>query len=373
MAGSVDRKTPFSCRAGVTQPAQPQHFAVGQDAIDVSEPCAIAHADLAQLWPTLAGTIDEPLMQGGLGRVRDLRHLPLFQRIPWELRLLGYRSQPWTIGDLIAISRGMGYVQAAQHQADMERLIVQMVQAGVPRARLEELFPGRTDGLDVELVRRVRLGERLVPDSVRWATGLPRASASNNWAIAPARTRSGRAILASDPHLEINRLPAVWHESVVEYDGRFAVVATIPGLPLGAIGRTNHLAWGPTYGCMDTVDSWVEDCRDGHYRRHVDGQDHWQPFRTRTEVIERKRRPEVTLTFYENDHGVLDGDPHEPGLYLSTRWSGATPARCRCRPGSHCCAPRTSMPRWRRSAESRPPGTGCSPTRRATSDTRCRD
>ena len=217
----------------------------------------------------------------------------------------------------------MGYVQAAQHQADMERLIVQMVQAGVPRARLEELFPGRTDGLDVELVRRVRLGERLVPDSVRWATGLPRASASNNWAIAPARTRSGRAILASDPHLEINRLPAVWHESVVEYDGRFAVVATIPGLPLGAIGRTNHLAWGPTYGCMDTVDSWVEDCRDGHYRRHVDGQDHWQPFRTRTEVIERKRRPEVTLTFYENDHGVLDGDPHEPGLYLSTRWSGA--------------------------------------------------
>jgi penicillin amidase len=29
------------------------------------------------------------------------------------------------------------------------------------------------------------------------------------------------------------------------------------------------------------------------------------------------------LTFYENDHGVLAGDPREPGLYLATRWSGA--------------------------------------------------
>jgi penicillin amidase len=247
----------------------------------------------------------------------------LSQRIPWELRLLGYHPQPWTIGDSIAISRGMGYVQTAQHQADMERVIVQMVQAGVSRQRLEELFLGRLDDLDIGLVRRVQLSERVVPDSVRWATGLPRPLASNNWAIAPTRTRGGSAILASDPHLEVNRLPAVWYESVLEYEDRFAIVTTIPGLPFAAIGRTNDLAWGPTYGCMDTVDSWVEDCRDGRYRRLVDGQDQWEPFRRRTEVIERKRRPDVTLTFYESDHGVLDGDPQEPGLYLSTRWSGA--------------------------------------------------
>lgn len=243
-------------------------------------------------------------------------------RVPWELRLLHYRPVPWTVADSILISRAMGYVQTGQHQADMERLLVQMVQAGVPRERLEELFPGRLDGLDIDLVRRVRPGERLVPDSVRWAAGLPRALASNNWVIAPSRTRSGRAILASDPHLEVNRLPAVWYESILELEDRFAIVATIPGLPIPAIGRTNHLAWGPTYGCMDMVDSWIEDCRDGRYRRSAAGKDRWEPFRTRTELIRRKRRPDVTLTFHENDHGVLDGDPHEAGLYLSTRWSG---------------------------------------------------
>jgi hypothetical protein len=41
---------------------QPQHLAGGHDAVDVGELAAIAHAHLAQLRPTLAGTIDQPMM-----------------------------------------------------------------------------------------------------------------------------------------------------------------------------------------------------------------------------------------------------------------------------------------------------------------------
>ena len=34
-----------------------------------------------------------------------------------------------------------------------------------------------------------------------------------------------------------------------------------------AIGRTHDLAWGVTYAFMDCIDSWIEDCREGKYRR----------------------------------------------------------------------------------------------------------
>ena len=78
------------------------------------------------------------------------------------------------------------------------------------------------------------------------------------------------------------------------------------------IGRTNDVAWGATYTFLDGIDSWIEDCRDGRYRRVKKGRDRWVPFHTRTEVIRRKRKPDVTVTFHENDHGVLDGDPNEP-------------------------------------------------------------
>jgi len=246
------------------------------------------------------------------------------EKSPWELRVAGYRPTPWTVADVMLTSRVVGFLGLAQSQGDMERLVVEMVQAGVSRAHLEELFPGQLEGLDMELLTRVTLGERLVPEALRWTTVLPRAVASNNWVIAPQKTASGRAILANDPHLEVNRLPNVWYEIVVELAERWAIAATMPGLPSLLIGRTNDLSWGATYTFLDGIDSWVEDCRDGRYRRVKKGRDRWVPFRTRTEVIKRKNAGDVTLTFYENEHGVLAGDATTPGHYLATRWaSGA--------------------------------------------------
>jgi penicillin amidase len=145
--------------------------------------------------------------------------------------------------------------------------------------------------------------------------------ASNNWALCGGKTASGGAILSNDPHLEVNRLPQVWYEVVLELGERFCIAATMPGLPAPLLGRNNDLAWGATYTFMDAVDSWIEDCRDGAYRRVTAGGETWQPFQSRTEVIKRKNKPNVTVTFYENEHGALDGDPNEPGLFLATRWS----------------------------------------------------
>ncbi len=238
----------------------------------------------------------------------------LLAKPPWELRLLGYRPDPWTLGDSLLLSRMAGYITLAQSQAEIERLLVEMVHAGVDGARLEELFPGQLEGLDVGLVRALELPERVVPPAL-WGTGAPRLMASNNWVVAGSRTASGKPILANDPHLEVNRLPAVWYELALGSGSWTAVGATMPGLPALIIGRTPDLAWGVTYSFMDTVDSWIERCRDGSYER----EGRWLPFRARREVVARKRKPPVERTFYENDHGVLDGDPS--GLRLCTRWS----------------------------------------------------
>jgi penicillin amidase len=245
------------------------------------------------------------------------------RRRPWELALLGYRHEPWTAADSVLCARAAGYVALAQTQGDIERLLVEMVQAGAPRGHLEALFPGLLGSLDEELVRRVTLGETIVPRSVRWSSWLPRAVASNNWVISGRKTASGHTILANDPHLEINRLPAVWYEIALHWGDDFCVGATLPGLPGLAIGRTRHVAWGATYTFQDAIDSWIEDCRDGSFRRDVEGKREWHRFRVRRETIRRKRGAPHELVVYENDHGILDGDPTVPGLYLATRWAGA--------------------------------------------------
>jgi penicillin amidase len=240
-------------------------------------------------------------------------------RVPWELRLLRHRPEPWTPEDVILMARLMGYVGLAQTQGDIERLIVELVHAGVRDSLLRELFPGRLTMLDRELVRSVTLGERVLPLTA--SAGVPSMAGSNAWAVSPGRTADGAALLAGDPHLEVSRLPAVWYEAVLDYGDGWCAGATMPGLPGVIIGRNADVAWSATYGTGDAIDSWVEEVRDGRYLRTVDGEDVWLPFRRRDEVIRRRGGTPVTKPVFENDHGVLDGDPRSPGRYLATRWA----------------------------------------------------
>ncbi len=242
----------------------------------------------------------------------------LSQKFPWEMKLLGIAFEPWTCDDSILMTRMVGYLTLSQSQAEMERLLVEMVQAGVPDDKLEALFPGILGGLNRELLQKVTLPERIVNPASLWGIAAPRMMASNNWVVAGSRTNSGLPLLANDPHLEINRLPNVWYEITLRIGERYVMGGSMPGLPGVMTGRTDRVAWGVTYAFADTIDSWIEECRDGKCRR---GEDTWVPLQERIEVIRRKKKDEITVRFYENEHGVLDGDPHEPGYYLATRWA----------------------------------------------------
>lgn len=243
--------------------------------------------------------------------------------IPWELRILGDKAggDPWTFADVYLTAKVIGYVALAVCQAEIERWIIECVQHGIGRDHLEEMFPGRLEGLDEDLMRRVRLQERIIPKDLWQLKAIPLGIASNNWVVAGSKTASGRPIACNDPHLQINRLPAFWYEAVLRWrsegDSHYAMGATLPGTPGIIVGRNADVAWSVTYAFMDCVDSWVEDCRDGRYRRG----DEWFPFRVRRETILRKHKGPVVIDFYENGHGTLEGDPHEPGLYLASRWS----------------------------------------------------
>lgn len=272
-------------------------------------------ADAAEL-PADTRTLMDAYVEGVNARFRE--------RTPWEFKLLRYKPPPWRLEDCLLLAKMTGYLTLAQSQGEIERLFIELVQAGIPRAKLDELFPGILGGLDEELLRKVQLDEPVVPASVKWGCAAARMMASNNWAVSGAMTASGKPMLASDPHLEVNRLPNVWCEAVLQSPDRFSMGATMPGLPLILVGRSADLAWGPTYACMDAIDSWIEHCRDFCYRREVDGADQWLPFRKRCETILRKKKPPYQIVFWENDRGVLAGVPWKHEYCLVTRWSGSS-------------------------------------------------
>ena len=236
------------------------------------------------------------------------------------LKILGYQPEPWRIQDSILVSRMASYLTLAQSQAEVERLFVELVQAGISSEKLAALFPIDLTNFDRELIESVHLGERVVPQELIWNLALPRMMASNNWVISGDKTVSGSPIMANDPHLEINRLPNVWCEQSLNWADNTVKGMGMPGLPGVIIGRSKYFAWGVTYTFMDTIDSWVEECKKGKFKRG----NKWFAFEKRTEIIKRKKHQDTKLELYENKHGVLDGDPFQEGRYLATRWAADT-------------------------------------------------
>mgnify|MGYP003772908435 CR=1 FL=1 len=240
---------------------------------------------------------------------------------PWELRLLRVPSEPWTPADTLLTLRLMTFVGLAQAQGDAEVALLQSLRAGVDRGKLARLFRPHLDGLDDALLGAIR-ALRHVPALVPGLVPLPALRASNNVAVSGRRSASGAALYASDPHLEVNRLPAIWYEVVGTLPGGdFRAGVTVPGVPGLVMGRTRAIAAGFTYGFADTIDLVIEEVSGGRFRRG----DAWRPLRERRETVRRKNGPPCEVVVFETDAGVLETPDEasrvEDGIWVARAWT----------------------------------------------------
>jgi penicillin G amidase len=255
--------------------------------------------------------VNDGMLEGG-------RSLPML--------VTGFDPGPWEPASVLLIGNLLSYAGLSIGEQENERLMLELIQLGVDDERLRELFHPYLDGIDFGPLREIQIAKRLSDEALEVLADLPRLAGSNAWAVSPSRSVSGHALLACDPHLEVNRLPAIWYEIALNWgEGEYAIGATLPGCPLMAVGRTPRLAWGVTYMHADTSDFFIEDCRPGgatgwQYRRG----DQWFDWQHRQEVIRRRGAEPKFLDVYENEQGILSRTPDAgPGKYLSVAWIGS--------------------------------------------------
>jgi len=238
----------------------------------------------------------------------------------------GFQPLPWDPYAVLLIGNLLSFAGLSVTEQTSKRELLELIQLGISDERLRELFHPYLDGIDLAPLRRINNTKRLSDDALELLADLPRLAGSNAWAVSGARSATGHALLVGDPHLEVNRLPAIWYEIVLKWDdGQYAMGATLPGCPLMAVGRTPKLAWSVTYLHANTSDFFIEDCRPGgstgwQYRRGSD----WYDFKHRQELVRRKGNKEVVLDVLENEVGTLTRTPDEDGagMYLSSAWIG---------------------------------------------------
>jgi penicillin amidase len=235
----------------------------------------------------------------------------------WELRLAGWRHEEWSWKDSMAIGRGFGFIGLGDGQAVIEKWLTEILRHDTGMGALKELFPSICDPDYTELYKKTSIESPVFPESLQWLKIAPVFRASNNWAVGPGHSTTGHALMAGDPHLDVDRIPAIWQEVILKQGEMIFTGVNLPGVPGGVIGRTRELSWTPTYSCMDVVDFRIEECREGRYRRS----DGWKEFHRRSEKITLKGSGQREKVFYENENGILQGDPHKEGFYLIENYS----------------------------------------------------
>ena len=145
------------------------------------------------------------------------------------------------------------------------------------------------------------------------------ALGSNNWAVSPARSSTGNAMLAGDPHLELT-LPSIWYEMHLVVPGRIDVAGVgFPGIPGVVIGFNRNVAWTFTNTGSDVQDFYFETVDDDATptRYRLDGA--WKNLERRVEVY---RGPSgnviATDTLYFTHRGPMQ---KTAGKWVSMRWT----------------------------------------------------
>jgi penicillin G amidase len=224
--------------------------------------------------------------------------------VPHEMALLGGTMLPWEPADSLAIAKVMSFKLASNWDAELMRLKVLTTDGPEALAALDPTYaawqpviqpPGEPAGRAVD-----RLAED-VAYFLKWAGG---GSGSNNWAVAPSRTTTGRPILANDPHLDAG-LPSHWYLIAARGPEHAVAGATLLGGPAVLAGHNGHIAWGLTAGLVDNTDLFLEELEPDARSVRFDGMP--QACEVREEVIEVKGGKPITERVLITPRGPIIG------------------------------------------------------------------
>lgn len=141
------------------------------------------------------------------------------------------------------------------------------------------------------------------------------SNGSNAWAIGPAHTMSGKALLLANPHLPWSDL-YLFYEAQIKTPVVDAYGATLVGFPVLLIAFNNDLGWTHTVNTLDGQDLYELTLADGGYQ--WDGKS--RAFDSRSEVIKVKQNDgtfkENTIAVKESVHGPVVAEKNGKALAL---------------------------------------------------------
>jgi len=227
--------------------------------------------------------------------------------LPPEFILLGHRPEPWSPVDSLAWLKMMAWDLNGSWR---DELLHMQLAKRLSTQQIQEFLPPTPGDAAIPLPDLGALYGGLADAATKIATAAPQQPpegiGSNNWVVDGQHSRSGKPLLANDPHLGLT-VPAVWYFAHLDTPEGRIIGATLPGVPMIILGRNERIAWGFTNTGPDVQDLYIErlDPSDAALYDTPGGK---QRFVTVNEVIKVKGQADVTLAVRISRHGPIISD-----------------------------------------------------------------
>lgn len=241
------------------------------------------------------------------------------EKLPAEFGIFSYQPLQWDVLDLVRIRAEA----TGNTKAEIRRALLAAQDALAYDALIMPLRPAHTfrvpDGLDVHAVTEQDLGLFSVLQDDLPLSGLHVSPSSNEgdhrranegsnaWVIAPARTATGRPILANDPHLSFGS-PGPRHVIHLTAPGLDVIGGGSVGMPGVMQGHNAHFAFGRTNFHIDQEDLFILRTHPAHPDRYF-YKGHWLEMeREETTIVVRGEPARKVMLRYAAQGPVVSED-----------------------------------------------------------------
>lgn len=256
--------------------------------------------------------------------------------LPYEFRKLSYKPEKWSPEDVVRIrttglSRNIKSETARSKVACHASLAVDAVRLQLQPA-WKTSIPANLDPCLPDDVLKVYELAASTPDLAKFKPGQPvaalaskddlsAAEGSNNWVIAPAKSATGHAVLADDPHRAYT-VPSLRYFVHLNSPGLDIIGAGEPSAPGVAIGHNSQSAFGLTIFNIDQEDLYVYRLNPADPSRYW-YMGRWERIVTHREAVAVRGQAPVSVDLQFTRHGpVIYTDTKNGRIYaVKSVWS----------------------------------------------------
>lgn len=252
----------------------------------------------------------------------------VYNDLPVEFKLIGMKPPVWNPAIVAGYARMMAREMSSSWKPE---IVFGAIDKYFGKEKLKEIYPYYSNDhptiADNEKHIKTEVFTKIMSEELNLEKILgynSSTSGSNNWVISGSRTKSGKPLLANDPHLSFTQPPR-WYEMHLK-GGRFNISGLcLAGIPMPIIGQNEHIAWGFTNSMVDDMDFFIETINPDNENQYLYNKK-WHDMKIINETIRLKNNRDTTITIRLTHHGPIITDVHnllkDENTAMSMAWTG---------------------------------------------------